>query len=351
MPFNFSSYGDDLETTGLLRGGTEGFIRGLEAGEDAKMKSLEHKAKLNSMETEVKRHAEQQAIELRKAGLMKDAQGQIVDDPAARQRADIEKGVGSHQRPQYGPDGKLTGYELDPKYAEHEIAKAKAAASFDPFGGKAAGAQKAKIDAETAIKEASRKTKSPIKGYEKSDDYVGTPEEEKHLRTAKSETDKFNGIMDGLQARVKSASIKDLANPWSSVSKDIQNDLRDLQLIYKGPAFAQLGVLAGPDMKILDQILEDPGSISNLAQSLKSGNNDNVIGRFKQAQDRVNAGFRAKTESLGLVQPGLVTPQGLTAGALLPPKGKVTVTKGNETLVIPEADLKAAIKDGYKQVK
>jgi len=65
--------------------------------------------------------------------------------------------------------------------------------------------------------------------------------------------------------------------------------------LYKGEDFAKLGVLAGPDMAILDKVIEDPGSISNLI-----GGRGGVVNRYQQLKDRVNRNYIDKIGSYGL---------------------------------------------------
>lgn len=152
---------------------------------------------------------------------------------------------------------------------------------------------------------------SPIKEFEKTDAYVGTPQEEQKLRTAQSDVKKLNIALNTIKEKVRGASKLDLANPLSDVRKSLASDLTDLQLLYKGPSFVELGVLTGPDLKLLEQIVESPGSISNLISG-KPG----VISRYDQLQNRVNEGFKSKAEALGLRQ----IEQSTTLGNKIPTK-------------------------------
>lgn len=165
----------------------------------------------------------------------------------------------------------------------------------DPYGAKAASAEENKFDLEKKKRDLELSKKSPIPGYVKTDETPIDSTSMRQLKEASADVAKFNKNMDGLIKRVQSASKIEIANPLSNTSKAIKNDLRDLQLTYKGKAFAELGVLAGPDLMILDQILEDPGTLSNIASG-KEG----VLERYKQARDRVNGGFSSKASAYGL---------------------------------------------------
>lgn len=254
--------------------GVKGFAQGWMDAEDRQNKKLEMEAKTKAAESEKERHRFMDGLTARDKGFQATPGADIYkQDPATMQR--------------------------DPEWLKLQEQKAAA----DPLGLKAAQLQNAKLEsvkkqqdiAQGAL-EAKKSKLSPIQGYQKTENYVATPIEEKALREGQAQIGRFNNVMDGLKAKVAAASQADLANPLSDTSKAIKNDLRDLQLIYKGDAFAQLGVLTGPDLKILEDIIENPGSFSNLVSG-KEG----VVSRYDQARDRVNTGFQNKVTTLGLV--------------------------------------------------
>jgi hypothetical protein len=143
---------------------------------------------------------------------------------------------------------------------------------------------------------------------------------------------------------IESANPRDLINPYSKTRKEIDNLRRDLQLVYKNEDFAKLGVLAGPDMAILEQIIENPASVSNLISG-KEG----VAQRLRSVADRAETGFQTKAQSFGLI-PAM---QGAGAAERIAPKqsSKIRVSNGKETLLIDASDLKDALADGYREVK
>lgn len=209
----------------------------------------------------------------------------------------------------------------------------------DPYGAKASAAEENKFDLAKKKRDLELSKKSPIPGYVKTDETPIDSTSIRQLKDANADVAKFNKAMDGLISRVTSASRMDIANPLSNTSKAIKNDLRDLQLTYKGKAFAELGVLAGPDLMILDQILEDPGTLSNIASG-KEG----VLDRYKQAKARVNDGFSSKASAYGLQ---ISSPKKESANNI----GKIKVSNGKEVLIIDADDLQDAKKDGFNEVK
>lgn len=286
-----ADYGDSL---GALGAGFKGFAQGLMDAEDRKYKRIEMDAKL--------------------AAQREDRERQKAEDEAKAQEADRKK---REKLVEYSekfdvPEGitDVSEMPLNPEPSERYLKVIQARAEADPYGAKQAGALKARVEAGAALEEQRRKGISPVLGFQKTANYVASPEEEKQIRSANADRLKFNTAMDGLISKVQSANPAELANPYSDVAKAVKNDLRDLQLVYKGEAFAKLGVLTGPDMAILSEIIENPGTVSNLISG-KPG----VVERYMQAKDRVNNGFSLRAESLGLVPVGQSAP---------PPRDKPT---------------------------
>ena len=196
------------------------------------------------------------------------------------------------------------------------VKKPESALFMDPFGAKALGAQKDQLELDAARKKAAGQKVSPIKGFAKVGDLVIEPKDTIMLKAAQGDVNSFNNKMDGLIKRVQEASQIDLANPASNTSKKIMNDLRDIQLTYKGKSFADLGVLAGPDLMLLENIIENPGTLSNLVSG-KEG----VIERYRQAKDRLNQSFATKAQAYGL-EP--------MAESEKPPSGPIVKLNGKE---------------------
>jgi len=145
--------------------------------------------------------------------------------------------------------------------------------------------------------EVSARTQSPVTGYNKTNRERLTDVDKRTLKGAASSVQSFNNSLDSLKEKVSGASKMDLLNPYSDVSKAIKQDLRNLQLAYKNEDFAKLGVLAGPDLQLLEQVIEDPGSLSNVLSG-KEG----VLSRYDQLQNTVNKGFDQRLENYGLLK-------------------------------------------------
>lgn len=300
-----------------LGAGLKGFAQGWQDAEDRKMKRMEMDSKLEAQRNERIRQAELDQMTAREKGYEKSANGEYVEAPmTARQQAArrLEEFKAGARATGQDEEGNATGYEYNPDYLRIQEQKANA----DPLGLKGAQLQNALLestkkrqDIAQAAEEARRKTLSPLQGYQKSPTYVASPVEEQHLRNAQASVAKFNQLMSGLKAKVQAADQTELANPYSNTAKAIKNDLRDLQLTYKNDDFAKLGVLTGPDLRLLEEIIENPGSVSNLVSG-KEG----VLNRYDQATERVNSGFANKVSSLGL-QKSAEAPRGRLAGGKL----------------------------------
>lgn len=301
-----------MENEGLLglAAGFKGFAEGFERAEDQKYKRMETEAKIQAQREDRER---QRMIDERTAQEKKtNEEGKEFDDRAGLAKAGFVI-------PELQPGQSIRSVPLSSLKINHGLlgARANATAGADPFGAKAA-------DAALKTDEQRKRSLSPIPGYRKTEQYVGDEIEERTLRKAHTDLKKFQTTMTALKQRVKSAKPEDLANPYSDIRKAISNDLRDLQLTYKGEAFAALGVLTGPDMSILEQIIENPGTISNLISG-KEG----VTKRYDQALGRVNNAFNARIQSMGL-EPDTPAPKGLVNGGAegMVPKGKIAKPAG-----------------------
>lgn len=323
-----ADYGDN--DIGVLGGAFKGFAQGMMDAEDRAYKKMEMTAKLTAQR--------------------EDKERQRAEDEAKKQEKDYNKRKALFEASEkYDvPEGvtDVTQLQLNPKPSERYLKTLEARAAADPYGAKQAGALKARVEAGAALEEQRRKGVSPVVGFQKTANYVASPEEEKQIRSANADRLKFNTAMDGLISKVQSASKEELANPYSDVAKAVKNDLRDLQLVYKGDAFAKLGVLTGPDMAILSEIIENPGTVSNFISG-KPG----VLERYQQAKDRVNTGFNLRAESLGLVPVQQQSapppdPNGLIG------KGLIRNAPGGLIKAAPSASSSApkpgAIMDGYR---
>lgn len=287
---------DDYSALTAVGSGIQGFAKGLMAAEEAGDRRADREMK--RLEFEAKMKADQTAREQKNA---EDAYKKEKDDQDLRLR-------GRQAGLIVGPKGQPFdpgSAPRDPEWVETQTGLRQAGAGADPYGTKALNAEATrqgllKNRAEFAEKERVRNS-SPVPGYKKGESYVADPIEERGLREGAIQVDNFNKTLDTLKQKVKGASKVDLLNPYSNVRKSIKKDLRDLQLTYKGKAFAELGVLAGPDLQLLEQIVEDPSTLSNIISG-KEGVSD----RYSELQANTKSRFDQRAQVMGLVPTGLI---------------------------------------------
>lgn len=170
------------------------------------------------------------------------------------------------------------------------------------------------------------------------------------MQKAVSDRDTLSNIMSRVAQKVANASEIDLANPASGVRRDIEGDLVDAQLIYKGPGFAELGVLTGPDLSLLEKVLDPP----NFANALMRGGKEGALKRYEEAVGRINSRLENQLKYRGFSpnQPlGVLSiqrkPEG--PGFFEEIKEKV-LRRGPETKVINGVTYEKA-EGGWKRVK
>lgn len=127
------------------------------------------------------------------------------------------------------------------------------------------------------------------------------------LRKSVANKDSLVNTLNQVSDIVSKSDRVDLANPFSTTRQKLDNLLSDARLIYKSPEFAQLGVLTGPDLKILTDIIENPGSVKNLYNG-QSAYVDRLNGVIKRASSNVDNqlslnGFRPKNQNGLLTKP------------------------------------------------
>lgn len=147
-------YLKDYSAIGALGGAFEGFSRGMADAEDRKYKRLEQEARLKSADEDKANKAFSQALEMRKAGVIKDATGNLIEDPGYKKRDDIIALSSHGQTPVYGEDGKLTGAQYTPEF----LALQKEKANADPYGLKGVQLQSAILDRNKKQKDATQES-------------------------------------------------------------------------------------------------------------------------------------------------------------------------------------------------
>jgi hypothetical protein len=95
--------------------------------------------------------------------------------------------------------------------------------------------------------------------------------------------------------------------------------LSDMALTYKGPEFAALGVLAGPDMDILLKTMGDPTTLGGLTANIQKA-------KLNQFRDILLAGYNKKLDTRGF---NPITPEQISAfgGSSKPKKSRAQLAR------------------------
>lgn len=321
--------GEDYTWASALGGGVEGFAKGLMQAEDIIDRREERKFK--RMEWEAKQKTEEADREKKK-----------LEYEADRAWKERQLRAGMRERgflvaPE-GQDFDPSQAKVDPEWVQTQERLRSVGAAADPYGIKAATAAE-------AAEKARKRNISPVPGYEKTDQYVGSPTEEQGLRSGFAKTQDLKASLGNLQKMVSDAYAKDpikaridLANPYSDLSKALAPELRKAQLLYKAPEFTSLGVLTGPDLALLEQIIENPGSISNLIQGSA------VADRYGNLVKSLDSGLENKATALGLrpAQGGLLGEKpGLLNRGMLPKSAPGEMTLEQKRKRLEELERKA----------
>jgi len=91
-----------------------------------------------------------------------------------------------------------------------------------------------------------------------------------NMRDAAGDAEKLEELLSSIGGMVKGAGRFELANPLSDVRKRLDPIVRQAQLLYKGDAFAKLGVLTGPDLELVENVIDNPQSARNLIRGGES---------------------------------------------------------------------------------
>lgn len=348
-------YENDLANLGLLSGGAQGFIKGLQDAEDSsirredqKMRKMEMDAKLRTSEEDRTRQRE---VEQRK----KDEY----------QRGEIIKAL---QMGKMAPDGKKLSeispeeWVNDPAHEAMQIRIAEARAGADPFGTKAVGAQKERLQ----LQEAQKKAQQEQRGFKLPPDKVlqvqagaQIPNTLAEIEGTLSQNSNLFGPMQGRMGAM---------NPYDTQSQTVDAQMRSAAQQFG--RYMEGGVLRKEDeekyRKMFPNLTDTPDIAKNklaiVRKLLVDKQNADVQALKDQGFDV--SGFRQlETSQLpkglgkakGKLKSGLVAEpkQGLVQEAAAPsgPKGKIHISDGKEDLWIDEKDLADAAKDGFKRVK
>lgn len=335
-------FGDEYSGLDELAKAIPAAIQGFYDSEDRNMKKKELAARLMAENSKKER---QQAMDRLKAeqeygleipqgeefdygminkGLLKKRQGFVSMDELKRQQieADIRsKGekplseeralIASQQtkgfEPVYDELGKFTG-----QFKKSEALAAKEAAELKKLEAQAAAtAAKAKQKAGKAADP----NRYNVPGAIYDGGTTLKPDEVKKVRSIVSNVNPIVTNIRKAQAKLKNASAKDYLDP--TFRREVSGLLNDAKLTYKSDAFAQLGVLTGPDLEILDAVISDPFSIKGMASGPQA---------VAQSYDRAIEQIKTRIES-GLApfgyrpDPSLFEVKGQTQQAPTAPSG------------------------------
>lgn len=130
-----------------------------------------------------------------------------------------------------------------------------------------------------------------VPGYERTGEVLPKVEEAQKFRDATAEADQLVSKLDRLKTLVTNNGSFELGG---EAGQEMQSLATEIQLLSKGPNMYALGVLTGPDLKLLERITADPGSVGSFFT--RDGTRQTQIdSQIKSLQDRL----RSKSQSLG----------------------------------------------------
>lgn len=173
-------------------------------------------------------------------------------------------------------------------------------------------------------------------GYDH-DPKVGVQKSEAlQLRNALSDGTVLKSSLDAMVSLVEKHGITLLPG---DVKADMQGLAKDIAMKAKGPSLYQLGVLSGPDMAILEQIIGDPTSID----SYLKGGASALIARLQRMKTQASSSINSKLETRGyrrhdsLSNPASTTPP-IPDKNKPAPKNWTVYNKNGFALKLTEAD-------------
>lgn len=192
--------------------------------------------------------------------------------------------------------------------------------------------------AEAIEKKAEKAAQYGVPGLEKSEDITPTLQEVSQLRSTVNTVKELSPKLERLKDLVVGNKEKGIEahGPFQMFGDDaaeMQTLAREIQLLAKNKDMYELGVLAGPDLKLLEDITADPSSVSSFFTSTSS--------RKKQIETQLESlknKLTHKAESLGYKSKQEGTSQ-------FPRQ----VRKGNQIATVQnEQELKEAQSEGWQ---
>lgn len=130
-------------------------------------------------------------------------------------------------------------------------------------------------------------------------DFVPSKVEAKEFRNATGEADAFSQNIGKVESIIRENEGVPSGTLSPNVHSAMEQAITNAKLDLKGPAFFKLGVLAGPDMELIDKAF---GEIDSLRNTWQPGNMKIALQKLQQVKDYVNNKVRAKAGSLGYVK-------------------------------------------------
>lgn len=140
-----------------------------------------------------------------------------------------------------------------------------------------------------------------IPGYVRTQNVPVRDPELSKARTVVGQVKPMEDDITQLQALIK--QYGSFENPYSEAGRRMQSLARAIQLKLKSEAFLQLGVLAGPDLALLETQIPDTGSIKNMGQA------DAFIKQLEDVKRRLRGGVDEQMRMIGFEREGKTTSQ------------------------------------------
>lgn len=296
-------YENDLQNLGLLSGGAQGFIKGIQDAEDHSMRLEDQK--MRKMELDAKLRSQDQEREQQRA---------------IREREESIKAMSMGMRAPEGrsfSESRPEEWQQDPAWEARQLRLNEARAGADPFGVKAMGAKKEMLQ----LQEAQRKASQEQKGFKLPPDKVLSVQEGQQLPVALSDIEgtiaQNKDLFGPVSGRMSSM------NPYDTRAQTIDSQMRTYS--QKVGRYLEGGVLRKEDedkyRKMLPQLTDTPEVANNklavVKQMLAAKHNADVEALSKQGYDV--SGFSAVAP--GELPKGLGKAKGkLKSGLVAEPK-------------------------------
>ena len=142
---------------------------------------------------------------------------------------------------------------------------------------------------------------------------ASTPEDKKAITNLASEkATLIKNLKDVIKMRAKQETNWNILSPsYRSDKAQAISKMNQIQLILKNPAWFQLGVLAGPDMGILNAVTGEPEDIFTAKLDPDDGGPDPITGKLQQVIDTIEHKWVSAMKSrMEIYDPSLtITPE------------------------------------------